>query len=205
MVIFIRVRLDRAYFKFPGQTGNTERETTFPVAPPSTVFGFLESLAGQTQGGLTGISVSYGMTRAPAGRGHLTSTSHVIANTNINGEKHAIWSTRMVSQVVDFDAEYVIAVRGDDASLGRIRDAIRGDIPRQGVLSFGPSDNRIVSLKIVDEIPPTDYWVTPTDAGLGFPLSLRVVMGTNIDTVFRSYRFSRVDPTNLPFISREVT
>ena len=70
------------HYTVPGPTaaGAGGLVATFPIAPPSTIRGFLESLCGLSGGQFHDLQFTYGYRAAPEGRGQLLRTAAVWAS-----------------------------------------------------------------------------------------------------------------------------
>ena len=69
--VLLAVDVISGHYTIPGPTaaGAGGLVATFPIAPPSTIRGFLESLCGLNFGDFNDLAFSYGYRAAPEGRG----------------------------------------------------------------------------------------------------------------------------------------
>jgi hypothetical protein len=175
---------------------------SFPVAPPSTVVGFLGSLCGQFPKDMhkaVGASeFAYGWLRRPAGRGIVMFKDHVNASfqgplkeamarltKKKNGE-----STRPVLREIFYDMDYRIVVRGPYAE--RVQQALEHD-ERRGILYLGGSTDIVHTVDA--ECDGSSEWVVPVDGLIGFRLPVNTGRGAStISAQYRVFRFNPATP-----------
>jgi hypothetical protein len=82
--MLLRVEAITGHYTVPGpmSSGAGGLVPTFPIAPPSTIRGFLCILAGLNPATHPDLEFEYGYTRQPAGRGTLLRQAHVAASKN---------------------------------------------------------------------------------------------------------------------------
>lgn len=187
-MITLRVDVVSGHYRVPGQVGQGQTASTYPIAPPSTVVGFLESLCGVESGTLVGdTQVAMGFVRRPQGHGILLRKDHSWASGGIKpttgGKAENI---RAALHETLFFISYRIAVRGPFVE--RIRAAMAGDVDRYGVLSLGESEDA------VDWICEEDgraEWLVP---GSAFTLPVKAGRGyKTINPVFQNFDFIESD------------
>lgn len=165
-MIVLDVRCHMGVYRVPGSVGMGATSETFREPPPSTIFGFLESLIGEGYGSFRG-SIAYGRIRqGKQGEvGHLLRTRHFILK---EGADSALSLFRVTFDKVETRPRFVIVVSSDTHE-GKIRQALRGETPhRDGVLTLGESLNEVYVCKELDAIPETEYGVKPN--GTSFSL-----------------------------------
>lgn len=179
-MISLAVRATSGHYRVPGQVEQGSVQSTFPIAPPSCIRGFLESMCGTPQGSFRG-AFAYGYLRPPEGHGLLVRRAHVYSSSGIKGEaRGALAETiRVVKVDTLFDLSYRVDVRGSWEA--RVRAALAGDVARFGVLSLGESTDLVTWL---DECPSDTpaQWVVP-----GSRMALPVRSGRGFDTVSAEY------------------
>lgn len=170
-IIILRVEVQTGHYRMPGQVKTIAR--TFPLAPPSTVRGFIESLCALPLGSLDGETTqfAYGFIDDPEGRGDLFRKDHIFSTSGVGKMKEAI---RPVHRETLFGVTYRVAIRG--ALVPLIRKMLAGDMTevnrRWGVLYLGESDDTVQWLA---EEPGPARWlvpgrqhILPVKAGRGF-------------------------------------
>lgn len=176
----------------PSASGAGGLVATFPIAPPSTIRGFLESLCGLSGGQFVDTEFTYGFRAVPEGRGQLL-------------RKALVWSSSApkkgtVSRPLHYDTffgvRYWITVQGDT---NLIQKALNGDVERKigGPLYLGESFDLVTSVYEVDAVQdegggctvvPGRAVVMPWISGRGFGLR---------NAVMRAYALAplRASPT----------
>jgi hypothetical protein len=140
------------HYTVPGPTaaGAGGLVATFPIAPPSTIRGFLESLCGLSGGQFADLNFTYGYRAAPQGRGQLLRKARVWASKGKDVEGDA------PSRPLHFDTfwgvKYWITVTGPEVDL--IVRALDGDVERKigGPLYLGESSDIVTSVRPIPEV-----------------------------------------------------
>ena len=164
----IIVNASTGTYRVPGVVETLETARCFETVPPSTVAGFLESLCGREFGDFarSGSRVAYGETRKPAGSGKILRKDAVVTNPQ-GGFDEAIGnknSQRPIFHETLYDLEYRMDIEGPYADL--VTKAVKGEIPRKGVLCLGESDDLVDSVRVVEE-PIETNWVVSVTRGEG--------------------------------------
>jgi CRISPR-associated Cas5-like protein len=169
--ITLRVEVSTGHYRVPGQVKSVAR--SFPLAPPSTMRGFIESLCALPHGSLDGETTqfAYGFINDPEGRGDLFRKDHIFSTSGVGKMKEAI---RPVHRETMFGLTYRVAIRG--ALVPLIRKMLNGDTAaiarRWGVLYLGESDDTVQWL--AEEagearwLVPGQQHILPTKAGRGY-------------------------------------
>ncbi len=158
------------HYAAPGETPLLATRRTYPICPPSTMAGFLESLAGEPCGSFraSGSKVAYGWARRPRGRASMLRTQHVQADGGLGPNNEAL---RPILRECLFDMHYGVAVTGPWEE--KIRASLAGNISRFGVLSLGDSDDMVNMVR--EGSAPTE-WLVP---GSETYLPTRAARGTH--------------------------
>lgn len=133
---------------------------SFPIAPPSTIYGFLYSLMGEFNPSGK-IEFAYGWAKNPPTSYTEGRTIHAFMHNRKFGRE--VNGTRFSKYQRYLNPSYIISVRGDFVE--RVRDAVVVGVPRQGVLYLGTSDDAVNQITVLDESSTTRYWVTPAVPG----------------------------------------
>lgn len=80
-MLVIDVEATSGHYRVPGNVAMGGVQGTFPIAPPSTIKGFLESLCDSTNAMPADIRIAYGWKGKPKGKGLLYRTAFVWAST----------------------------------------------------------------------------------------------------------------------------
>ena len=157
-MIRLYVETPTGHYRIPGQVGQGEVASTFPVPPPATIKGFLESLTGSTRGSFQG-EFAYGRARLPAGYGMIYQRVHVWASGGIKAKGSLPQQTRTCHVETLIDPAYVILVRGSWEA--KVQSALRGDVERYGVLYLGRSADFVTWLdEFKGDLDPIE-WIVP--------------------------------------------
>lgn len=160
-MIRLRVEVVSGHYRVPGQVnadGVVAEAPSFPIAPPSTIQGFIESLcgaAGLERGSFRG-KYAYGMYANPLGfsnniqQVHIRSTSYKDTPTKFEG-------IRIIRVPRFHDLQYCLLIEGPWED--RVLSALQGDIDRFGILSLGSSSDMVSWLDIDTSNEPVS-WVT---------------------------------------------
>jgi CRISPR-associated Cas5-like protein len=198
-MINLEIRCVSGHYRIPTTVPNMGRTASFPVAPPSTIKGFLESLMGEV-GAMEGNRFAYGLASGPTGKGFLlrrdtvwTSGVKVRVPKRKNGEAvlNGDGSPKMVqrhppkgrptTRETMFHLVYRVTVEGDVED--RVRDALHN--ATGGGTYLGESDNPIWW---IDESDPMAKWVVPGTA-MALPLKSGYGFG-KVSPVYRGWDFS---------------
>ncbi len=180
-MISVLVRVTSGHYRMPGQVEQGGTQTSAPIAPPSCIRGFLESLVGERSGSFRG-SFAYGYAEPPRGHGFLLRRAHVLRSySKVKGEPtgSGIEGIRTVSVETYLDLSYRILVRGDWET--RVLAALAGDVERFGVLSLGESQDLVVWIEKVPIETPA-RWVIP-----GTMMTLITASGRGFDRISAKY------------------
>lgn len=183
------------HYRVPGSSSTLAVIRTFPIAPPSTVVGFLESMVGEESGAFRASEsrFAFGWVQRPRGRGEILRTDHVwatgqVLSGNADPQKQkrhgaAMEGQRPTKRETLFHMEYQFAVDGPFEDL--IHKGIAGDVSRYGVLSLGESEDAIGWL---DEGSKDAEWLIP---GSRFALPVVAPKGYGIlNPTYRGFDFS---------------
>lgn len=133
----------------PPDQGATLTTTDFP--PPSTVKGFIESLTGKERGWFRG-RVAVGLLKDPGGRGTVLKKGTYWSNARGVGPDGKPISSdhQSTSRVVNWDflldVAYRIVIDGSPEQEEVLRQSLRGEIARYGILSLGTSEDEVYML-----------------------------------------------------------
>lgn len=169
-MISLYVETTTGHYRVPGNVSNLCEAPVFPIAPPSTVRGFIESLCGRERGWFEG-EVAYGWLEEPLGQGTLLRTNHAwsssgaVSKTNPHGNKTGSM-TRPIHVSKVFRPRYHICIRASEEQEAVIREALKGNVPRSGVLSLGESDDMVSWMREVNMDAPTKWVVEGGDMPL---------------------------------------
>jgi len=188
-MISLIVYLMSGHYRKPGTVGNMGHVASYPVAPPSTIIGFLESLCGMESGTFKG-SFSYGWVKRPAAMGVILRKDHVWSSSGDSNQGKNPYPTdsevlRPVLREMMFDFVLNIMVQGPSEE--RIRAALRGEVTRYGVLSLGESDNVVSWLQegqedAVEWVIPGNRMLLPIKSGRGYDV---------VNPVYKSFNYSK--------------
>lgn len=182
-MISLRVETMTGHYRVPGNVDNMGNAPTFPIAPPSTIRGFIESLCGKERGWFTG-KVAYGWLGRdgegvfePLASGSLLRKAHVWSSSGMKGPGKTKYGqvTRPIHVHTMFDLHYRILIDADEEQEQVIRAALRGEVDRYGVLSLGESDD-VVSWMAEDVSDTPVRWVV---SGHMMPLPVKSGQGYN--------------------------
>ncbi len=200
-MISLEVRCVCGHYRIPTVVSDMTRTPSFPVAPPSTIKGFIEALVGKV-GAMEENRFAYGLASDPTGMGYLlrkdtvwtTSGADVkVPSWNKKGEARSEpdGSIKMINgkapvsrptmRETHFHLTYRVVVEGP------LEDALRASLtePSGGGRYLGESDNPIWWL---EEGTPATRWIVP---GSSMPLPLKSGYGFNsISPVYRGWDFS---------------
>lgn len=160
--IDLKVHVPTGHYTQPGVMGVMGVVRTYPMAPPSTMTGFVESLCGKPVGAFkaTESEMAYGwaLDGRPKGFATLLQRMHVVANqTDAFAKEHKITEgVRPYHRECLFYMIYRVTVKGPFAEL--IRKALVGDVERTGVLSLGDSDDMVDWIS--ESVEPAE-WLIP--------------------------------------------
>lgn len=176
------------HYTIPGPTasGSGGLVASFPIAPPSTIRGFLAALSGLSTQDLLDLKFSYGYRKPPEGRGQLL-------------RKAAVWASKTAPQVGEtirpllidtfFGMQYWITVEGDVSD--RIRQVLHGDgeRPKGGYLYLGESSDLVTSVRESNDkkdagggcmVVPGRKVVMPWISGRGYGIRNAVLKGWDL-------------------------
>lgn len=194
-VLTMRVDAMSGHYKLPGPVKDRYVAASFPIAPPSTMRGFLESNVGSESGTFEG-EFAYGWLRRPLG--HSRMLRRIQAETSAakfisvrDGKERIGMMARPIFVDTLFDLSYCVMVRGP--WVARCREALAGNVERYGVLSLGESTDIVSWVGELPEPPPSVQWVVP-----GQQMVLPVKSGRGFsnltDTVFGSFDLKFGEP-----------
>lgn len=145
-MITLAVDVITGHYTIPGPTmsGAGGLVPTYPIAPPSTVRGFLRSFCGKEED--HPVSFTYGYRAAPGGRGQLLRKASVWASkqASVVGEV-----TRPLHFDTFLDLRYWITVETD---FDLLRSALEGTVPRYGPLFLGESYDLVTSVREIARV-----------------------------------------------------
>ena len=154
--VLLAVDVISGHYTIPGPTaaGAGGLVATFPIAPPSTIRGFLESLCGLNFGDFNDLSFSYGYRATPEGRGQLLRRASVWASTPPHQTGEVV---RPLKFDTFFGLQYWIRVEGAIA-VEIVQKALRGNMPRElgGPLFLGESGDLVSSVRELGYIEPAE-------------------------------------------------
>lgn len=180
-MISLRVFVASGHYKSPGQVSQGAIQSSFPIAPPSCIQGFLESLTGDVSLSFRG-QFAYGYERAPAGHGFLVRQIHISGGKDgVKGKTPGslMEAIRTVKVETYFDLAYRVAVQGRCEE--KVREALNGSIDRFGVLALGESFDIV---NWMDEVPASEEtkWIVP-----GTRMTLITKSGRGYDRITAEY------------------
>ena len=153
----------------PSASGSGGLVPSYPIAPPSTIRGFLESLCGKQYGEFKDLVFTYGYRSEPEGRGLILRKDSVWSSSGLKGSGEL---KRPLHHETFFGMHYWIRVEGLD---GLLREALQGEAPRFGPLFLGESADLVTNVREIPEIPlgatklvPGRAYVMPWISGRGF-------------------------------------
>lgn len=155
----LEVEAVSGHYRIPGAIENNAVAQTFPIAPPSTIKGFLESLAGDPIGSFSG-KFGYGQISKPLGFGVLPHKASY-ASSSDSGEVR-----RFIKKVVFYGIRLSIAV-DSPAIESKIVKALKifppvpslGQECQQNVLYLGESEDLVNWIWLGKETPTE--WIVP--------------------------------------------
>lgn len=164
--IDLKVTAVTGHYTQPGSQETMGLARSYPIAPPSTMAGFVESLCGAPLGAFrsSGSTLAYGWASRPTGHAILLQRMHTLASQPdpVSGKSKMTESTRPYHRECLVNMTYRITVRGPFAD--RIRRALDGDVDRTGVLSLGDSDDMVDW--ITESTEPAEWLVPGTSLRL---------------------------------------
>ena len=115
------------HYGHPGVAATLSTVPTYPIAPPSTVLGFLEAICCDELGALSasGSSMAYGWIKRPSGKGTLLGLNHVRLSDRGVGGRVAV-GQRPVHRERLYNMIYRIVVQGSYAE--RIPKGLAGEL-----------------------------------------------------------------------------
>lgn len=155
----------------PSASGSGGLMPSYPIAPPSTIRGFLESLCGKSRGTFAKVEFTYGYRKEPEGRGNLLRKCAVWSSSGHDGSGEGFRPLHYDTLV---GVSYWIEVVGMDAEL---QDALQGKVERNegGPLYLGESFDLVTSVREVlsvdsgaTKVVPGRTLVMPWVSGCGF-------------------------------------
>lgn len=161
-MIHLIVQAVTGHYTQPGAMFTMGVARTYPIAPPSTMVGFLESLCGLPVGAFraSGSKLAYGWANGgrPKGFATLLQRMHVMANPTDNQMKalKCREGQRPFHRECHFDMAYRVSVSGSFENL--IRKSLVGEAKRAGVVSLGDSDDMI---DWIEESSASAEWLVP--------------------------------------------
>lgn len=157
-MIRVSVHAVSGHYRVPGAVEVGGLARSFPVAPPSTVRGFVESLCGLAPGRSEGTRIAYGQLSPPVGQGAVLRLDHVWSSSGAKGKTKGAKgeATRPVRHETWVGVAYQVAIDGPVEPL--VHQALAGEVSRYGVLSLGESDDQV--WWIAAEVRPA-RWVVP--------------------------------------------
>lgn len=194
------------HYRVPGTVPVMGTTYSFPICPPSTLIGALESLCGDERGAFkaSGSQVAFGWAQRqdgspgrPKGMSNLLRVDHVWSNNGVkvdaNGHydpdgKDTCENRRPTKHQTFYDLVYQVVVKGPYEA--RLRAALRGEHSRYGVVSLGESENGINWIS-EDKITPTE-WLVP-----GNRLALPIEAPKEYKTIQPVYRGFALTPTQI--------
>jgi len=185
-MITLLVEAVSGHYRIPGKVGSGELAPTYPIAPPSTIQGFLESMAGCPWQSFKG-SFFYGWEHLPRGRGRATRRVTVWSSPNKGRDKSlGDQGVRCINLDILYDISYIIVVNGEWEQ--KLRDSLAGKISRTGILYLGESSD-LVNVFEIPNPPEGVLWVTP---GASHTLPVKTGRGyDNISVAYRSFDIRR--------------
>lgn len=148
--VHLEVRALRGHYRVPGAVATMGIVRSYLIAPPSVVLGFIESFCGVERDtfrdGSTKIAYGWAEDGRPKGYGRIMRKDHVWASGGVKPKSGGSPETqRPVLLEVWYDLIYRVSVDGPAAL--QVRQALRGETSRYGVLSLGESDNLVTWLQ----------------------------------------------------------
>lgn len=180
-MISLFVEAHTGTYLMPGDVAAFCEAASFPIAPPSTLRGFIESLAGQERGWFQG-EVAYGWapnedgSYEPLGSGTMLQQA-TQGSAGFRKEFGSWFSFRPIHKPLILRPRYRVLIKASEAQETQIRKGMEGEADRYGILCLGKSDDVVNRLEEVPEDAPA-LWLTDGNA-------LRLTVGTT--TGFRNY------------------
>jgi CRISPR-associated Cas5-like protein len=189
------------HYTVPGPTVSGGLVATFPIAPPSTIRGFLESLCGLSGGQFVNMAFTYGYRAAPEGRGRLLRKASVWASKGEGVEGDP--PQRPLHFDTFWGMKYWITVTGPEVAL--IVRALDGDVERKigGPLYLGESSDIVTSVRplpdVIDEgggctVVPGRTIVMPWISGRGYGIRNAVLRAYDLGPIRPPPPAPPVDP-----------
>lgn len=221
-MILLQVDMSADYHGLPHVAAAGGVAISTPMAPPSTIVGFLESMCGKRSGWFLGTksSVAYGLKSKPKLSGTILRTTYTeprAPKTDKSDSKDQpdpeekpdpsvkkatskkVEVTRPVARVVNFYTSYLIAVVGEAEK--EVRLALDGKVKRYGVLSLGESDNMV---NLVTEVPNATnaLWLERYQGNGGMLLTkvAKQLLGGNNSTIDKFILSKEYVPFNNNFL-----
>lgn len=156
--VTFNVHVGTGRYYLPGAIPQGGMAKCSPIAPPSTVRGFLQALC---QHGWTG-QFNYGLAQSPQGISCNTRQRHVVSNQDKNPDASPRDSItglniRTVREEILYDLIYTIKVKGLAAHI--VRAALKGDIEYKSLLYLGTSEDTVDWMEEITEINPNTRWI----------------------------------------------
>ena len=167
--MILRVTAVSGHYGIPGPTTPGVGEMlTYPIAPPSTIRGFLESFCGKPYGTFKDIDFAYGYCSQPGGFGLLFQKRSVWSSSGVkipsatakSGLKNTKETKRPIRVATYFDMDYWIEIQGLDEVL---EQALAGTIEREegGPLFLGESSDLVSSIEVLKSRPTKGTHLVP--------------------------------------------
>lgn len=211
-MVSLDVEVITGHYRSSGSVESMGLAKTYPIAPPSTIIGFLDSLCGSGNKSYfrEGINkLAYGYLRAPLGIGTIVRLDSVWAKVKAaelvgltpadakmlkaSSEKY-----RPTKRETLWGLKYRIVVEGDLED--RIRQYLAGDDQGTGGLWLGESNNMVLS--VVESVETTPVrWISPDPRGT-LRMPTWVPHGfANRNSTMERFRFSEAteEPTGWAF------
>lgn len=186
--LILEIHAGSGTYRAPGNVDTNDLTSVYPVVPPSTVHGFLESLAGVVTGpdapqekddfllalpssqgtpryGFKGRrlpgSLSYGWLPNRKGIFGPGGKMRLLTSATVftgSGKKEEARS-RPVFEDRLLDVRYLVVFEGSEEDVQLLRSSVQGKILRKGPLYLGTSTDMVHSLTLHEEIPGSVKWV----------------------------------------------
>lgn len=149
-------------YRVPGAVPTGLTASTYPIAPPATVRGFIESLCGKEKGTFRG-HFAYGWHKHPEGRGEEMKS---LAMWTSSGEV-----TRPVRTPFLYRPTYQVVI-DSPVFEDLIQKSLLGEITRYGVLYLGESEDTVLRIEVKQEaaewLVPGAKYILPVRSKYGY-------------------------------------
>jgi CRISPR-associated Cas5-like protein len=189
-MLALRVDAVTGHYAPPGVVTTLGVAVSYPIAPPSTVRGFVESMCAQGCGTFRG-HIAYGWRHRPDTEGRICRHIHVCVSGDVPN------AVRPVLVETLFDPSYIVLVDAPEWE-AKIRESLAGTLDRYGTLYLGESSDQVTWTEELTDSEDWAHteWVTP---GPGIPLPIK--SGRGYDDNSARYATFNIQPGEPAWIS----